>query len=435
MNTIYLPDVVGGGYREFWHCRKRYRVVKGGKGSKKSSTAALWYIYHMMKLPESNLLVVRQVYRTHRDSTFAQLKWAIGRLGVERYWQALEYPLELRYRPTGQRILFRGFDDADKLASTTVSSGYLCWVWIEEAFEIRSEDAFDRLDLSAPRGEVPPPLFKQTTLTFNPWSAEHWLRGRFFESQRPEVLAMTTTYRCNEFLDQADLAVFEEMKRRQPQRYAVAGMGQWGVCEGLIYTDWRIEPFDIEEVKRDGGLQQVFGLDYGYSNDPTTFIAAAVDTVGRRIYLYDEHYEKKMLNSDIAAMLRRKGYAKERIRADAAEPKSNEDLRRKGILRLTAARKGPDSVINGIARIQEFSLLVHPRCVHTAAELSSYVWKKRGDGTSMNYPEDDNNHLMDALRYAMEGVRPGGEGRRGAVQIFTFVDAGIYSDDVRGGWS
>ena len=122
---------------------------------------------------------------------------------------------------------------------------------------------------------------------------------------------------------------------------------------------------------RDGGLQRVFGLDYGYSNDPTAFIAAAVDTVGRRIYLYDEHYEKKMLNSDIAAMLRRKGYAKERIRADAAEPKSNEDLRRKGILRLTAARKGPDSVINGIARIQEFSLLVHPRCVHTAAELSS----------------------------------------------------------------
>ena len=121
--------------------------------------------------------------------------------------------------------------------------------------------------------------------------------------------------------------------------------------------------------------------------------------------------------------------------SDAAEPKSNEDLRRKGILRLTAARKGPDSVINGIARIQEFSLLVHPRCVHTAAELSSYVWKKRGDGTSMNYPEDDNNHLMDALRYAMEGVRPGGEGRRGAVQIFPSVDAGIYSDDVRGGWS
>lgn len=103
-------------------------------------------------------------------------------------------------------------------------------------------------------------------------------------------------------------------------------MGQWGVCEGLIYTDWRIEPFDIEEVKRDGGLQQVFGLDYGYSNDPTAFIAAAVDTVGRRIYLYDEHYEKKMHNSDIAAMLRRKGYAKERIRARCGGAKSNEDL-------------------------------------------------------------------------------------------------------------
>ena len=434
MNTVYLPAVVGRGYRDFWHCRKRYRVVKGGKGSKKSSTAALWYIYHLMKYPQANLLVVRQVYRTHRDSTFAQLKWAISRLGVEQYWQAVEYPLELRYRPTGQRILFRGFDDADKLASTTVSSGCLCWVWIEEAFEIRSEEAFDRLDLSAPRGEVPPPLFKQTTLTFNPWSGEHWLRRRFFETDSPQVLAMTTSYLCNEFLDEEDRAVFDAMKRHQPQRYAVAGLGQWGVCEGLIYTDWRAEAFDIEAIKRNGDLRQIFGLDYGYSNDPTAFIAAAADVRERRLYLYDEHYERKMLNSDIAAMIRRKGYAKERIRADAAEPKSNEDLRRRGIPRVTAARKGPDSVINGIARIQEFSLIVHPRCIHTAAELASYVWKKRGDGTALNYPEDDNNHLMDALRYAMEDVRAGKpagaivEERRGE------INAGIYPDDMIGGW-
>ena len=167
--TINLPEIVGGGYKQFWNCRKRYRVVKGGKASKKSSTAALWFIYHLMKYPGANLLVVRNVFNTHRDSTYSQLKWAVKRFQVDKYWRCIENPLEMQYTPNGNRILFRGFDDVDKLASTTVSSGYLCWVWIEEAFEIQSEADFDKLDLSAPRGNVPEPLFKQTTLTFNPW--------------------------------------------------------------------------------------------------------------------------------------------------------------------------------------------------------------------------------------------------------------------------
>lgn len=152
MARVYLPEVVGGGYGAFWRCRRRYRVVKGGKASKKSSTAAIWFILHLMKMPGANLLVVRQVYRTHLDSTYAQLRWAIRRLRVEHLWQACKSPLELIYRPTGQRILFRGFDDVNKLASTTVERGWLCWVWVEEAYELDSEAEFDRLDLSVPRG-------------------------------------------------------------------------------------------------------------------------------------------------------------------------------------------------------------------------------------------------------------------------------------------
>ena len=131
-SCVYLPDVIGGGYGSFWRCRSRYRVVKGGKASKKSSTTALWYIYHLMKYPEANLLVVRAVHRTHADSTFAQLRWAIRRLGVEHLWRAAKEPLELIYTPTGQRILFRGMDNVEKLASTTVERGYLCWVWRSE---------------------------------------------------------------------------------------------------------------------------------------------------------------------------------------------------------------------------------------------------------------------------------------------------------------
>ena len=410
---VYLPDVIGGGYGGFWRCRSRYRVVKGGKASKKSSTTALWYIYHLMKYPDANLLVVRSVHRTHADSTYAQLRWAIRRLGVEHLWKAAKEPLELSYLPTGQRILFRGMDNVEKLASTTVERGYLCWVWIEEAFEIAAEADFDKLDLSVPRGELPRPLFKQTTLTFNPWDENHWLKGRFFDREDPDVYAITTDYRCNEFLDSTDRALYERMRESNPRKYAIAGLGEWGHSEGLVFENWSVEEFSLGELHREG-VRHVFGLDYGYTNDPTAFIAAAVEEETKRIYLYDEHYQRRMLNEDIAAMIAAKGYQKERIRADAAEPKSNEDLRRLGMCRLQAANKGRDSILSGIARLQEYRLVVHPRCVHTAAELRGYVWQADGrDVVYRNLPCDKDNHLMDALRYAMEDVpRPSvGQGK------------------------
>jgi len=413
MKTVYLPDIVGGGYGQFWRCRTRYRVVKGGKASKKSSTTALWYIYHLMKYPGANLLVVRAVHRTHADSTYAQLRWAIRRLGVEHLWRAAREPLELTYTPTGQRILFRGMDNVEKLASTTVEQGYLCWVWLEEAFEITRQADFDKLDLSVPRGELPLPLFKQTTVTFNPWNENHWLKSRFFDQPDEQVLAITTDYRCNEFLDDTDRALYERMRTENPRRYAVAGLGEWGHSEGLVFENWSVEDFSFGDLRREG-VRHIFGLDYGYTNDPTAFIAAAVDEDQKRLYIYDEHYEKRMLNEAIAAMIREKGYHKERIRADSAEPKSNDDLRRLGITRLQAADKGRDSVAAGIARLQEYRILVHPRCVHTAAELAAYTWQEDGrQGVYCNRPCDRDNHLMDALRYAMEDVpRPPTAGQR-----------------------
>ncbi len=405
-NTLSLQKIVGSGYDAFWHCKKRYRVVKGGKASKKSSTAALWYIVNMMKYPGANVLVVRKVMDTHRGSTFAQFQWAIEKMGVAHLWKATKSPMEITYIPTGQKILFRGMDDPLKLASTTVPSGYLCWVWIEEAFEIVKEDDFDKLNLSVPRGAIPEPLFKQTTITFNPWSDRHWLKSRFFDKQDADTFAITTNYLCNEFLDDTDRAIYERMKREQPRKYDVAGLGNWGVAEGLVFERWTVEGFDIKEVTKEKPWQwrHVFGLDYGYTNDPTAFIAAAVNPVEKVLYIYDEHYEHRMLNSDIASMLIKKRYAKERILADCAEPKSNEDLRRMGISRLTAARKGRDSIMNGIARLQEYRIIIHPLCAHTAAEIATYRWETDKAGTVLNTPVDTDNHLMDALRYAMEDI-------------------------------
>ncbi len=415
---LKTSEVVGQGYNDFWNCQKRYRILKGGKASKKSATTALNFILRLMKLPESNLLVVRAIMNTHRDSTFAQLRWAQERLGVSELWKNTLNPLEMVYKPTGQKILFRGFDDVLKLASTTVSKGYLNFVWIEEGFEIAKENDFDKLDLSVPRGAVPEHLFKQTTITFNPWSETHWLKKRFFDTGNPDCDTYSTNYLINEFLDETDRKVFENMKESNYRKYSVAGLGEWGISEGLVFENWEVLPFEInekgvpvpingEKPKEDFGWQfkHLFGLDYGYTNDPTAFICVAANPITNEIYIYDEHYERKMLNSDIAEMIRNKGFSKERIRADCAEPKSNDDLKRLGIGRITPSQKGKDSVLNGITYLQEFKIYVKPSCINTIMELSSYCWKTDKNENGLNVPEDKDNHLCDALRYAIYDLR------------------------------
>ena len=443
---LRLSGIVGGGYDAFWNDQSRWRVLKGGKGSKKSTTTALNLIYRLMRYPGANLLVVRQVAETHRQSTYAQLKWAQARLGVSHLWRCTVSPMEMTYLPTGQKILFRGFDDVLKLASATVETGYLCWVWIEEAYEIASEADFDTLDLSAPRGRVPPPLFKQTTLTFNPWRESHWLKKRFFDAPRPGVATYSTTYHCNEFLDETDRAVFAQLQAINPRRYAVAGLGEWGVEEGLVFENWEVLAFDKSRIGFAGPVgaetderwkyRHVFGLDYGYSNDPTAFIAAAVNKVDHIAYLYDEFYETHLLNRDIARKITQMGYAKERIRADSANPKDNADLISRGLTRIAPCKKagGGNYISGGIAAIQEYRLIVHPNCKNTIRELSSYTWRTDAAGKATNRPEDKNNHLMDALRYAFEDVaafRPAPPRKRPRVEDRQIV----LPEDLIGGWS
>ncbi len=402
MLKINIPQVVGRGYGDFWRYKGRYRVVKGGRGSKKSCTAALWFIVNLMRYPEANLLVVRRFFNGHKDSTYAQLKWAMHRLGVSHLWQCSKSPLEMTYKPTGQKILFRGLDNPQSITSITATHGYLCWVWVEEAFQIEKEDDFNKLDMSI-RGDIPQGYFKQLTLTFNPWSAEHWLKRRFFDTESPNILAKTTTYQCNEWLDDADRDIFDDMRERFPRRYNVEGLGNWGIAEGLVYENWREKTFDFRKILQERPhAKALFGLDFGYTNDPTGFIALVQDKQAKELYIFDEHYETKMLNSDIATMITDKGFSKERIIADSAEPKSIAELRRLGIPRIKAAKKGPDSIRYGIDRVNSYRIFVHPTCRNTIVELSAYIYEVDSSGRTLNKPRDENNHLMDALRYATE---------------------------------
>ena len=398
---VHLSEVVGKGYAAFYRSKKRYRVVKGSRASKKSTTAAISMIDNIMRYPLSNGICVRKVYRTLKDSCFAQLKWAIRRLKVEHLWQAKESPLELTYRPTGQKILFRGMDDPLKITSITVDIGYLTFCWIEEAYEIMNESHFNMLNESL-RGLLPENLFIQFTITFNPWSDRHWLKARFFDRQDEDTFVITTNYLCNEFLSEADHKVFDEMQRHNPRRYLVAGLGNWGVVENLVYENWREELFDIQSpefIQSHPNLKGACGLDFGYTNDPTAACIAFFDTDSKQIFIYDELYQKGLSNKRIFEELQKMGYGKEMFRADSAEPKSIDELKGLG-MRVEAADKG--AIMHGVQWIQDHEIIVHPRCVNFITEISQYTWAKDKFGATINKPVDSDNHLMDAMRYGLE---------------------------------
>lgn len=401
-----LPELVGKGYRDFWNFKGRYRVCKGSRASKKSKTTALFFIYSMMKYPGANLLVIRKVYRTLKDSCFTDLKWAINTLQVNDYWSVKESPLEMVYIPTGQKILFRGLDDPLKVTSITVETGNLCWAWIEEAYEINKEQDFNMLDESI-RGTVEEPLYKQITLTFNPWNERHWLKKRFFDVEDENIMAKTTNYMCNEWLDDSDKKLFEDMKKNNPRRYQVAGLGNWGIVEGLVYENWEEKEFDVNEISKRKGVKSAFGLDFGYTNDPSAFFCGLIDVANKEIYVFDEIYRNAMKNREIAEEIIRKGYGKEKIVADSQEPKSIDELYDLGLKGIRKSRKGKDSINNGVQYIQDYKIIIHPRCVNFITEISNYMWDKDKFDNPINKPVDDFNHLMDAMRYALESYSKG----------------------------
>ncbi len=406
MKNIDLSEAVGGGYKDFWDFKGRYRVIKGSRASKKSKTTALWYIRHLIKFPLANLLVVRRTYASLERSCYTELRWAAERLGVTNEFEFKTSPLEITRKNTGQKIFFKGLDDPMKLTSISVSRGVLCWIWCEEAFEIADEADFDMID-ELIRGKVPPGYFKQLTVTFNPWNENHWLKRRFFDGpDSPDVLRMTTTYKTNEFLDEADIMLFETMKRERPERYRTAGLGRWGAVSGLVYPSYEIRDLDRDLLVRQGYLP-VLGLDFGYTNDPTALFCGLLSTERRELYVYDEIYERGLTNDRLAALIKERGYGRCRIVADSAEPKSVDELRSMGIRRIVPSSKGRGSILAGIDAVARNRIVISPVCRNFIGEIRGYVWDTDSGGNAVNRPRGKNDHLMDAMRYAVSDAAGG----------------------------
>lgn len=425
-NKVSLSAVVGKGYGKFWHSKCRYRVVKGSRASKKSTTTAINIIVRMMQYPEANTLVVRKTLSTIKDSCYAQLLWAINRLGVGAYWKNTINPLQLEYLPTGQKILFRGLDDPMKITSITVERGVLCFLWIEEAYEI-TEDEFNRVDESF-RGELPPGYFLQCTLTFNPWDSSSWLKARFFDTPRDNTLAMTTTYKCNEWLSPDDHAMFEDMREHDPERYKVAGLGDWGVAAGQYFREWReslhvVEPFTIPDgwqkfrsmdwgsarpyavywwaVDFDGNLYAYREL-YGYGGKPNVGTQETAKQVGARIAALEKPEEKV-----IGGVLDNACWAKTGVTGPTIAEELNAELYHNNLITFSKSSKGREEGGNAIKQrlignvlpdgTTKPAIYFFRNCIHAIRTLPMLA---HDESKPECYDTKGDDHAADAVAYA-----------------------------------
>jgi len=389
-------EAVNRVYRPHLENQHRYQLYFGGAGSGKSVFLATRCVLDALR--GRNILIVRRVARTLRGSCWNETVKAISRLGLSSLFRINKTENTITARNNGAQIIFAGLDDVEKIKSLTPASGCLTDIWMEEATECSYAD-FKQLDKRL-RGVSPHP--KRFTFSFNPVYKTHWLYREFFSawregraySETDAVSILKTTYKDNCFLSADDRLALEN--ERDPYFYQVYTLGNWGTEGAVIFTNWR-----VEELAAETPGETRMGLDFGFAADPCGFVLLRYDRKARRVYILDELYERGLTNLDLAERLmpfRGQGI----ISCDSAEPKSIAELRSLG-LPVMPARKGPDSVLHGVQWLRQQTLVLSPRCAHLREELLRYQWQQDGDGNVLPRPRDRDNHLIDALRYALEG--------------------------------
>ena len=377
------------------HNQHRYQIYFGGAGSGKSVFLATHCA--LDTLAGRNTLVVRQVARTLRGSAWNEIVKAIDRLGLRRMFALQKSEMVITARNNGCQILFAGLDNVEKIKSLTPQRGALTDIWMEEATECAYAD-FKQLDKRL-RGKSR--FVKRFTMSFNPIYKTHWLYRQFFciwQDNRQHcaderVSILKTTYKDNRFLAPDDRAALEN--ERDPYFYQVYTLGEWGVVGDVIFRNWR-----AETIPDDACGETRMGLDFGFAGDPCGFVLLRYDRKRKIVYALSELCEKGLTNDALAEQLRPlagDGY----IVCDSAEPKSIAELRARG-LNVLSARKGVDSVVHGVQWLCQQEIVVSPACPALQRELTLYQWQRDRDGVAVRRPTDKDNHLIDAMRYALE---------------------------------
>lgn len=388
-NEAYFPQLL--------NYRSRFNVYYGGAGSGKSHFIVQKLVYKGLQ-SKRKILVIRKVGNSLRDSVFSLFKSVLSDWQLYKQCEIRETLLTITL-PNGTEILFKGLDDSEKIKSIANIDD----IFVEECTEINQQE-FNQLNLRLRSKNE----YNQIHVAFNPVSKSNWVYKQWFENGYNEenTIVIKTTYKDNKFLPDDYIQSLMDMKKTDPVYYRIYCLGEFASLGKLIYTNWEELEFDWKDlIKRNNKLQARFGLDYGYINDPSAFIAFLVEMNKKEMYIFDEFYKKGLMNDELAKEIRKKGYAKEIITADSAEKKSTDEIRRYGVPRIKNARKGRDSILNGIQFLKQFKVYVHPSCVNFKEELKNYEWiKDKITGEYINKPIDSYNHLMDAWRYGSEDL-------------------------------
>ncbi|MCO8299866.1 PBSX family phage terminase large subunit [Limosilactobacillus fermentum] len=374
-------------------------VWYGGASSGKSHGVVQKVVLKVLKHwnHPRKVLWLRKVDRTIKDSIFTDV---IDCLSTWRLLPLCKVNNSDRtiHLPNGAVFLFKGMDDPEKIKSIKGLSD----VVMEEASEFNQDD-FTQLTL---RLREPKHRKRQLFCMFNPVSKLNWTYKQWFAPEaevNPERVAIhQSTYKDNHFLDADNIRTIENLKQTNPAYYKIYTLGEFATLDKLVFPDFSKRRLSAQRMVN---LPSYFGLDFGYTNDETAFMHVKVDQDNHTIYIMEEYAKHGMLNSDIARMIKQMGYSKEIITADAAEPKSITEIKRDGIPRIRPAKKGKDSIIQGISFMQQYHLVVDDRCVKTIEELENYTYKKdRQTGEYTNEPVDAYNHEIDAIRYALNEI-------------------------------
>jgi phage terminase large subunit len=282
------------------------------------------------------------------------------------------------------------------------ANGVLTDIWVEEATETERGDVLDLYKRQRGGDEGTP---KRMILSFNPILQSHWIYEEHFASvawsdsqaeyKTDDLSILKTTYKDNKFLTTQDHKDLEN--ERDKYRYNVYTLGNWGILGHVIFTNWRVD--DLSAM-RDQFTNHRYGLDFGYSVDPSALWVAHYDRQNKRIYVYDELYQKGLTNDLLAVEVLNK-IGNNYVVCDSAEPKSIAELVGYGV-RASAAAKGKDSILHGIQWLQQQEIVIDKNCVNTKMEISTAHWQEDASGNAILKPNDKNNHLIDAGRYAHE---------------------------------
>lgn len=380
-------------YAHYW--------LNGGRGSCKSSFVSIEVILGIMSDPNANAVVVRKVGTTLRDSVYEQLAWAIEKLGVGDFWRLKLTPVEMIYIPTGQRILFRGADKPRKLKSTKVSKGYIKYVWYEETDEFNGQEEIDTINQSLLRGGPKYCVF----YSYNPpKSSRNWVNSEILVP-RKDRFVHHSDYRSVpvEWLGKQFIIEAEHLKNTNPSRYENEYLGAVTGTGAEVFRNLTIREITDEEMKTFCRIYR--GLDWGYGADPFAYVALHYDSLWKRIYIFYEFYKHGAKYDSIATAIKAENTLNSFVTAESAEPRSNDELRSRGI-RLKAAKKGPGSVEHGTMWLQNAEqIIIDPvRCPNTAREFHNYELIPDGNGGYRDGYPDKDNHTIDAVRYALEDV-------------------------------